>query len=135
MKNISRDYKEIIRSITIPIDNVDDNLIGIFKWLSTEIYEGKAPLKSNSIHFIIVKILNRKGQTNDIRKHDCFDVFVIGDFRKSFNPTLRVAEAFGRFYLEMGVLPNIIPVPKHTLLNNRDIINRIKKGVVIYERR
>lgn len=129
------DYISFIKQNTKPIDEVNDNFIGAFKWLSQEIYDGKAPLKTNSVHFIVVKVLNRKGITNDIKKKDFFDVYVVGDFRKTFTPVLKVAEAFANFYLEMGVLPNIIPIPKNVIQENKEILQKLKNGVLIYERR
>lgn len=129
------DYISFIKQNTKPVGEVNDNFIGAFKWLSQEIYDGKAPLKTNSVQFIIVKVLNRKGITNDIKKKDYFDVYVVGDFRKTFTPVLKVAEAFASFYQEMGVLPNIIPVPKNVIQENKEILNKLKNGVLIYERR
>lgn len=129
------DYISYIKQNTKSVDDINDNFIGVFKWLSQEIYDGKAPLKSNSVHFIVVKILNRKGFTNDLKKKDYFDVYVIGDFRKTFTPVLKVAEAFANFYLEMGVLPNIIPLPKNEIQENKEILYKLKNGVLIYERR
>ncbi len=80
--------------MTIPIEQINDNFIETFKWLSDGIYQGKTPLKTNSVQFIIVKILNRQGQMVDIRIKDFFNVYVVGDFKKSFTPVLRVAEVF-----------------------------------------
>jgi hypothetical protein len=126
---------EFIKVSTRPVEQIDDNFIDIFKWLSNEIYEGKAPLKTNSVQFIIAKILTRQGQTVNIRKKDFFIVYVIGDFKKSFTPVLKVAEAFAAFYSEIGVLPNIIPLPKHILKKNQELLHKVKNGVIIYERR
>jgi hypothetical protein len=126
---------EYIKHSTRPLNQIEDNFIGSFKWLSEEIYAGKAPLKSNSVQFIIAKILSRNGQTMDIRKKDFFIVYVVGDFKKSFTPVLRVAEAFASFYSEMGILPNIVPLPKHILKKDKELLHKVKNGVVIYERR
>jgi len=129
------DYISYIKENTKRVETIDDNFIGSFKWLSQEIYDGKAPLKSNSVQFIVVKILNRKGQTNDVKRRDTFDVYVVGDFRKTFTPALKVAEAFANFYIEMGILPNIIPIPKTVIQDNKEILYKLKNGVLIYERR
>lgn len=129
------DYISYIKENTKRVETIDDNFIGSFKWLSQEIYDGKAPLKSNSVQFIVVKILNRKGQTNDVKRRDTFDVYVVGDFRKTFTPALKVAEAFSNFYIEMGILPNIIPIPKTVIQDNKEILYKLKNGVLIYERR
>jgi hypothetical protein len=126
---------DYIKNVTKPVEEIEDNFIGIFKWLSSEIYEGKAALKANSIQFIVAKILTRKGQTLDLRKREYFNIYVIGDFRKSFTPVIRVAEAFANFYIEMGVMPNIIPLPKSILLENKDLLNKLNNGVLLYERR
>lgn len=126
---------EYIKNSTRPVEQIDDNFISNFKWLSNEIYEGKAPLKSNSVQFIVVKILSRQGQVLDIRKKDFFIVYVVGDFKKSFKPVLRVAEAFANFYSEIGILPSIIPLPKHILKKDKELLHKIRNGVLIYERR
>jgi hypothetical protein len=126
---------DYIKGATQPIDQIEDNFIGSFKWLSHEIYEGKAPLKTNSVQFIIAKILSKNGQTIDISKKDFFIVYVVGDFKKSFTPVLRVAEAFASFYCEIGILPNIVPIPKHILKKDKELLYKLKNGVVIYERR
>lgn len=124
-----------IKKSAISIEEIDDNFIGIFKWLSREIYEGKSPLKINSVHFIIVKVLNRQKQTLDIRKRDHFDVYVVGDFKKTFSPVLSVAQAFAAFYSEIGVLPNIITLPKHILKKDKELLYKLRNGVILYERR
>ncbi|NBA86847.1 hypothetical protein GVN16_13815 [Emticicia sp. CRIBPO] len=129
------DYVSYIKRNTKPVEDINDDFINSFKWLSKEIYGGKAPLKSNSVQFIIIKILDRYGKTYDIQKRDHFDVYVVGEFRKTFTPVLRVAQAFADFYLEFGSMPNIIPIPKLILQQNNDILYKLKNGVLIYERR
>lgn len=129
------DIIEYIKISTKPIEQINDNFIDIFKWLSNEIYRGKAPLRSNSVQFIIAKILSKQGQTIDIRKKDFFIVYIVGDFKKSFTPVLRVAEAFANFYSEIGILPSIVPLPKHILKKDIALLHKIKNGVLIYERR
>lgn len=124
-----------IREVTISVMDINDNLIYPFTWLSEEIHQGKSPLKLNSAHFIIAKVLTRNRQVIDIRKREKFDVYIIGDFKKSFNPILRVAEAFASFYIEWGVLPNIIPLPKTTILKNERLLLKLKNGLLLYERR
>lgn len=126
---------EYIKNSTRPIEQINDNFIDSFKVLSNDIYLEKVPLKSNSVQFIIAKILSRQGETVDIRKRDFFVVYVVGDFKKSFTPVLRVAEAFARFYSEMGILPNIVPLPKHILKKDKELLHKVKNGVLIYERR
>lgn len=126
---------DYIRIWTTSIGDIDDNYISIFKWLSDEIYQGKAPLKINTVQFIIVKILTRQRQPLDIRKLNQFDVYVVGDFRKTFSPVLRVAQAFAAFYSEIGILPNIIPLPKHSLKKDKELLYRLRNGVILYERR
>lgn len=124
-----------IKSTTIPISDIDGNSISIFKWLSSEIYEGKSQLKSNSIQFIILKILTKQKQTIDIKRRDHFDVYVVGNFRKIFSPVLQIAETFATLYSEIGVLPNIVPVPIYLIKNNKEILYNLKNGVLLYERR
>lgn len=130
-----KDYRELILSNTIKIEEVQDNLIGPFQCLAESIREGKAKLRINTVDFIVLKILNKKGRVYTFNKKYTFDVFVFGTFRKFFNPTYRVAEALASFYLEMGILPNIIAVPKHILMKNpKEFVNKFRNGVLIYER-
>lgn len=134
--NKANQYNEIIKNNTISLDQVFDNRIGTFRWLSEMIYEGKYPLKINTVDYIIAKILNKKKNIYDLKRKEFFDVFVIGSFRTTFTPTLKVAESFADFYLEMKVLPNIIAVPKSIFIKNSMIYtNKIRNGVVLYERR
>jgi hypothetical protein len=126
---------DYIKKSSRSIEQIDDTLIDNFKRLSSDIYEGKAPLKINSVQFIIAKIFSKEGHLIDIRKKDFFLVYVIGDFKKTFRPVLKVAEAFASFYSEIGILPNIIPIPKHILKKDKDFLHKLKNGVIIYERR
>jgi hypothetical protein len=129
------EYGEIINYYTTPINQVELENIEPFRWLSNSIREGKENLTSNTVDFIIIKILdNNKKPYKFIRKKS-FDVYVIGTFRKFFNPTLEVAEAFSDFYLEMGLLPNIISVPKNYFLEREQYYSKkIKNGILIYDR-
>ena len=129
-------YQDLILGNTIPIENYMKDGIESFKWLSDSIKEGKKPLKSNSVDFIIIKILNRNLAIYKFQKKPSFDVYVIGTFRTFFTPTYNVAEAFAEFYLEMGILPNIISVPKRQLMeNSKEYANKLRNGILIYERR
>lgn len=134
--NSEEEYKQFIIKHTLGFEEVQDNNIWQFNWLKESIYEGKRPLKINTVDFIIFKIL-----TNDLRVYKFyrkkeFDVFVFGSFRKFFNPTTKVADALADFYLEFQILPNIISVPKHILLKHKkEFANKIRNGVRVYERR
>jgi len=131
-----KEYKELILSNVKRVDEIYDNSISPFKLLADEIKEGKKDLKINTVDFIIAKILTKENRVYDLSRTDSFDVYVIGTFRKSFNPTLRVAEAFADFYLKQGMMPKIIPITKHGFMENPNIfVNKIKNGVLIYERR
>ncbi len=133
---IQKEYKELILNNTVNIRDVMDEGISVFRWLSDSIYQGKYPLKMNTVDFIIAKILNRQKQLYRFRRKYSFDVYVLGTFRKTFNPTYRVAEAFADFYLEMKILPNIISIPRHIFMKAPKVfINKIRNGVILYERR
>ena len=130
-----KEYRDLILSNTIRVEEVQDNSIGPFNCLAESIREGKANLKINTVDFIVLKILNKNGNVFNFERKYAFDVYVLGTFRKIFNPTYRVAEAFAEFYMEMRILPNIIPVPKHILMKNpKEFVNKIRNGVLIYER-
>lgn len=135
MVSKKKNYKELILLNTVNIKEIQDDLIGPFQRLAESIREDKAKLKINTVDFIILKILNKKGRVYTFNKKYTFDVFVFGTFLKLFNPTYRVAEAFVSFYLEMDILPNIIAVPKHILMKNpKEFVNKFRNGVLIYER-
>ncbi len=131
----SKKYRDLILDNVHPINEVIDNRIAPFNWLSEQIYAGKAQLKINTVDFIIAKILQRNDQIYNFQKKLSFDLFVIGYFRKAFNPTYRVAEALTDFYLEMRILPNIIAIPKNVLMKAPKLfVNKFRNGVLIYER-
>lgn len=129
------EYITAVRQITVPIDQVDDNRIQSYQWLSNEIYSGKKALKNNSVEFIIAKILNQyKNVNNRIYQREYFDLYVIGSFRKTFKPTYNVAQSLAEYYLEVGIMPNVICIPKHVLIKNSVFFNKLKNGVILYER-
>lgn len=129
------EYREIINNYTTPINQVDYENIGPFIWLSNSIREGKENLTSNTVDFIIIQILDKNNNPYKFKRKKSFDVYVIGTFREYFNPTLEVAEAFSDFYLEMGILPNIISVPKNYFLEREKYYSKkIKNGILIYDR-
>ena len=129
-------YQQLIIGNTIPIDKYMQEGIEPFKWLANSIQEGKRPLKINTVDFIVLKILNRNLAVYKFGKKPLFDVYVIGTFRTYFTPAFSVAQAFADFYLEMGILPNIISVPKKELMENKkEYANKLRNGILIYERR
>lgn len=133
--NSKRDYRQLIKDAVTPIQDLELQELDQFRWLSESIQYGKAPLKSNTVDFIIIKVLNKRGNVFNFHKKQSFDVYVIGSFRKYFTPTLRVAEAFAEFYLEMAILPNIISVPKHRFLRDLNRYQKkIENGILVYER-
>ena len=131
------DYRESIYSDVIDVHQIADRQsVQPFVWLSNSIRNGKVNLKINTVDFIIIKILDRNHNVYKFKTKQSFDVYVIGSFRKFFNPTLKVAEAFADFYLEMGILPNIISIPKHIYIKNiKHFHSKLRNGVLIYERR
>jgi len=133
---IATTYNEIILGHTIPIESIDDNRIEPFRWLSHSIYDGKSILKINTVDFIVAKLLGRNKRVYTFDRKDSFDVYVFGTFRTYFKPTYKVAEAFAQFYVEIGIMPNLNAVPKHVLMKNvKGYVNRIRGGVLLYERR
>ena len=130
-------YRDLILGNVVSLDEISREGREPFLWLSKQIYEGKSILKVNTVDFVVAKILDSKGRIYKFsRKRRYFDVYVIGTFRKVFRPTYYVAEALADFYLEMNVLPNIIAIPKHMFMKDaRRYTNRIRGGVLLYERR
>lgn len=131
-----KEYRELVLTNTHRIEEIDDRHIEPFRSLANSIYEGKANLRINTVDFIVGKILDENKRVYIFEAKQSFDVYVIGTFRKLFNPTYKVAEAFTEFYLEMGILPNIIAVPRHNLMKYPKVFtSKIRNGVLIYERR
>lgn len=132
-----KEYRDLVLGNVIFLEDIPQVDLGPFVWLSDQIYDGKLALRVNTVDFIVAKILNTKGGIYKFnRKRRSFDVYVIGTFKKVFQPTYRVAEALTDFYLEMAILPNIIAVPKHIFMKDTiGFVNRIRGGVLLYERR
>lgn len=129
-------YQELVLGNTIPIEQYQKEGIQPFRWLSDSMIEGKRSLNINTVDFIVIKILDRKLGVYRFYKKPSFDVYVIGTFRTYFNPIFKVAQAFAEFYLEMGILPNIISVPKKELMDNtKEYANKLRNGILLYERR
>lgn len=55
----TKKYREMIKDNTLLFDIIVENKIAPFRNLSESIYAGKAPLKINTVDFIIFKILNK----------------------------------------------------------------------------
>lgn len=137
-KPVDEEFAHFVKKYTYNLDELksNSNYLGNFKWLSESIQTGKSNLKINTVDFIVIKILNRKNDIVNLSRQNSFDVFVLGSFKKYFTTTYKVAQTFSDFYLKMGILPNIISVPRHIFLSNKNIyLNRIRNGVLIYERR
>lgn len=124
-----------IREITQPVIYNNNKFAFDLKFISNEINESKYILQNKSIHFIVLKMFNERWKNIHINDKDFFDVYIIGDFKKVFKPTLTVAKALARFYSEIGILPNLIAVSKEILRQDKDMLDRLKNGVNIYERR
>lgn len=130
------EYSELIRTHTVPISELDDQRAAPFKWLSESIYRRKAGLKNNTVVFLIAKILNKNGNVIPLDKRTSFDLYVLGSFRSHFIPAASVASALADFYMEINVLPLIRPITKRDFaMNKKSYLNKIRGGVVIYERR
>lgn len=130
------DYREMVLSSTKPIEFVNqfDNGQPIL-WLAEQIKEGKKRLKYNSVDFIIGKLLNKNEKLIDYYRKDVINIYVIGTFKSELIPTMKVAEVFAEFYLEMRVMPNIIPITKKNFLENINFsLTKIRNGVLIYDR-
>lgn len=129
-------YRNLIFDSAKSLDYLDQFPIGnSFRWLANEINNGKRSLKYDSVDFIVAKILNRNEQPLNFQKINQISLYVIGTFRSEFVPTLKVAEVLAEFYLEMGVLPNIFTITKKEFLGNpKSSLNKIRNGVIIYDR-
>ncbi len=132
----NNDYREIVLNSTKPITFVNqfNNGQPLLR-LAEQIQEGKKILKYNSVDFIIGKLLNRNESLIDYYKKDFINIYVIGTFKSEFIPTMKVADAFAEFYLEMRVMPNIIPITKKEFLENLNFsLTKIRNGILIYDR-
>ena len=129
-------YREIVLNATKPVTFVNQFNNGQpILWLAHQIEDGKNKLKYNSVDFIIGKLLNRNERLIDYYKKDFINIYVIGTFRSEFISTTKVADAFAEFYLEMRVMPNIIPISKKEFLENLNFsLTKIRNGILIYDR-
>ncbi len=126
---------EIIKEWTIPVFEVNDQRVAPFRWLSQTIRDGKAPLKINSVEFIIANIMDRNRKVYKFERKYSFDLYVIGSFRTHFTPAQKVSETLVDFYLEFNILPIIHTIPKIMILENEKYFSKnLKGGVLIYER-
>ena len=134
--SVNLEYRDIIFNSTKSVEYLSQfENAGPILWLSEQIQMGKKDLKYNSVDFIICKLLNKKEKLINYKKRDYFNIYVIGTFRSEFIPTMKVAKSFAEFYLEMKVMPNIIPITKKSFLNNLKFsINKIRNGIIIYDR-
>lgn len=127
-------YRQIVKSRTKTASQLGGSLTFLSN-LSEEIQKGKIDLKTNSVEFMVAKILNKRGDQIDLFRKGYFDLFVLGEFKKSFQPTIKVAEALASFYLEYQILPRLVPVPQAVALQSLERFSRtIENGVLIYER-
>ncbi len=132
----NNNYRQIVLDSTKPIEFVNQFNNGQpILWLGEQIRHGKRNLKYNSVDFIIGKLLNRNEHLIDYYKRDFINIYVIGTFKSEFIPTMKVAEAFAEFYMEMRVMPNIIPITKKEFLENLSFsLIKIRNGILIYDR-
>lgn len=132
----NNDYRQIVLNSTKPIEFVNQFNNGQpILWLADQIRHGKKKLKYNSVDFIIGKILSKNERLIDYYKKDFINIYVIGTFKSEFIPTMKVADAFAEFYLEMRVMPNIIPITKKEFIGNLNFsVTKIRNGILIYDR-
>ena len=130
------DYRAIVLKSTKPITFVKQFKNGQpIVWLVGQIQYSKELIKYNSIDFIIGKFLSRNERLLNYHKKDFINIYVIGTFKNEFIPTLKVAKAFADFYVEMLVMPNIIPISKKEFLENLNFsLTKIRNGILIYDR-
>jgi hypothetical protein len=130
-------YREAVKKHTKGVEalsqlTTDSSLI---YWLSKEIYAGKNKLRYNSVDFIVGKFLTRNETLVDFNKISKITIYVIGTFNNEFHPISKVAQALADFYLEMEVMPNLIPITKADFLAElNSSVKKINNGVVIYDR-
>lgn len=129
-------YRQIIDKYTKKVDVLANvHGAGILRWLSDEIYYGKRNLKYNSVDFIIGKFLNKQERVIDFSKRSGVTIYIIGTFTNEFIPITKVADALSTFYLEMQVMPFLITISKKQFLaDTNSAINKIRNGILIYDR-
>jgi len=130
------EYRQIVLNSTREVEYLNQfNNAGPIIWLAEQIQGGKRNLKYNSVDFIIGKLLSKDDRLINYQKRDFINIYVIGTFRSEFIPTMKVADALAEFYLEMRIMPNIITISKKEFLDNlRFSINKIRNGIIIYDR-
>jgi hypothetical protein len=127
-----------IRRTSLPITNFRDETFNYkddFFDLSSRIQDGKLDLTSNSVRFMLAKILNSELTPRNLNYTGYFELIVIGDFESEVNLVEEVANSLTTFYLNTEILPRIRPINENYLRENiekyNDIIN---KTVLIYDR-
>jgi hypothetical protein len=130
------EYRQIVLNSTREVEYLNQfNNAGPILWLAEQIRGGKRNLKYNSVDFIIGKLLTKDDRLINYQKRDFINIYVIGTFRSEFIPTMKVADALAEFYLEMRIMPNIITISRKEFLDNlRFSINKIRNGIIIYDR-
>jgi hypothetical protein len=127
-----------IRRTSLPITNFRDETFNYkddFFDLSSRIQDGKLDLTSNSVRFMLAKILSSELTPRNLNYTGYFELIVIGDFESEVNLVEEVANSLTTFYLNTEILPRIRPINENYLRENiekyNDIIN---KTVLIYDR-
>lgn len=132
---IATDYRELIRRQTVRIDSIERADFSQLAYLADEIQKGKINLKVNSVQFMIAKVLNSKGRPIDLRRAGYFNLLVLGDFKKTFSPTFKVAQALAVFYQEFQILPRLVVIPQYAATQDLNRFSKIiQDGVLIYDR-
>lgn len=134
-------YRQTVRANTLNANEMYKYDLHLFSQLSEDIEKGKVNLKVNSVEFMVAKVPSRYfPSTNpapiDLSRQGYFNLIVLGEFKRTFEPTVKVARALSEFYLEYNILPRLVAIPRSSMLKDLDRLAQIvQNGILLYERR
>jgi hypothetical protein len=128
-------HRQEILANTEHISNLTDGNAEKFKVLSQRIHYSKNGLETKNVVYIIIQILNQKGEIYAFKQKKSFEFWVIGSYKRIFQPTKMISDALSEFFLEHTIIPEIKAVPISDFnLNSKFYIDKLKRGVIIYDR-
>jgi len=134
-------YKQTVRANTLKVKEIYQYDLHLFSQLSEDIEKGKVNLNVNSVEFMVAKVPSKyfpsiNPAPIDLSRRGYFNLIVLGEFKRTFEPTVKVAKALSDFYLEYNILPRLVPIPRSSVYRELDKLAEIvRNGILLYERR
>jgi hypothetical protein len=131
-----------IKEITININDYQYDFLGLYKFITHSIAQGKERIeKLGSVDLIIIEDLSlnyeRVESSNLIlqkKEQTIINVYVFGNFKEETEITWELSEILGDFYVEYLLLPIIHNINYQEFDERIDeLMELIKNGVIVYE--